>query len=556
MRKVMAVALLAFASLARAAEGREQVDLSVLNRIKHEAFQNSQVMDTLFYLTDVNGPRLTGSPEFKSAADWTVARLGAWGIESARLEPWGKFGRSWSLRRFDAHVVQPFYAPIAGVPNAWSDGTAGILKTDVVYAPVFQGWENDQRRDPSKIARRIQEYAEKFRGQLRGKIVLTEPVRDLKKATDPLSTRYDEKGLSDLSEAPEPFALVPYQWPIRQLPEDPKVRERLYRGLPLEVRADLWRRVQESWNTLIVFLRAEGAAGVFTTSSRGVGATWYGGEAGSEQSADPVSPPSVSLPSEQYDRIARLAEKKIPVTVEVEVRVDYPKGDVDGLNLIAEIPGTRKKDELVMLGGHLDSWHAGTGATDNGAGCAVALEAMRILKTLGLRMDRTVRLALWSGEEQGLDGSRAYVRTHFGDPVTMRLKPEHAKVSGYFNLDNGSGKIRGVYLQGNDMMRPIFETWFGPILDLKARTLTIQDTGGTDHLSFDAVGIPGFQFIQDELDYDTLTHHSDADTYDHAEPGDLMQASAILAMFVYNAANRPEMLPRKPLPQPLPPRRD
>ncbi len=554
MKKMLAVALLGFASLAQSAEEREKVDLSVLNRIKHEAFQNSKVMDTLFYLTDVNGPRLTGSPEFRSAADWTVAQLRTWGVENARLEAWGKFGRSWSLRRFDAHVVRPFYAPLAGTPSAWSDGTPGTLRAEVVYAPVFEWWEDDQRRDPSKVVRRVKEYAEKYSGKLRGKIVLTEPLRDLKRATDPLSTRYDEKELSDLSEAPEPFALVPYEWPIRQLPEDPKVRERFYRGLPLEVRADFWRQSQEAWNGLIVFLRSEGAAAVFTTSDRGVGATWYGGEAGTPRSGDPVSPPSVSLPREQYDRIARLAEKRIPVTAEVEVRVDYPEGDVDGLNLIAEIPGNRKKDELVMLGGHLDSWHAGTGATDNGAGCAVALEAMRILKTLGLKMDRTVRLALWSGEEQGLEGSRAYVRRHFGDPVTMQLKPEHASVSGYFNLDNGSGKIRGVYLQGNDMMRPVFETWFGPFLDLKARTLTIQDTGGTDHLSFDAVGIPGFQFIQDGLDYGTVTHHSNVDVYDHVEPGDLMQASAILAMFVYNAATRPEMLPRKPLPKPLPPR--
>ncbi len=554
MKKGVVVALLAFASLAQSAEERERVDLSVLNRIKHEAFENSKVMDTLAYLTDVNGPRLTGSPEFRSAADWTVAQLKTWGIQDARLEAWGKFGRSWSLRRFDAHVVRPFYAPIAGIPNAWSQGTPGILKTEVVYAPVFQWWEDDQRRDPSKILRHVKEYEEKYREKLRGRIVLTEPLRDLKKATAPLSTRFDEKELSDLSEAPEPSALVPYEWPIRQLPEDPEVRARLYRSLPLEVRADLWRQEQAAWLTLIAFLRDEGAAAVFTTSGRGVGATWYGEDAGSERSGDPVSPPSVSLPREQYDRLARLAERKIPVTVELEVKVDYPEGDVDGLNLIAEIPGGRKKDELVMLGGHLDSWHAGTGATDNGAGCAVALEAMRILRTLGLKMDRTVRLALWSGEEQGLRGSRAYVRRHFADPVTMQRMPEHGKVSGYFNLDNGSGKIRGVYLQGNDMMRPIFETWFGPFLDLNAKTLTIQDTGGTDHLSFDAVGIPGFQFIQDRLDYGTLTHHSNVDVYDHVVPGDLMQASAIMAMFVYNAATRPEMLPRKPLPQPLPPR--
>jgi Zn-dependent M28 family amino/carboxypeptidase len=202
-----------------------------------------------------------------------------------------------------------------------------------------------------------------------------------------------------------------------------------------------------------------------------------------------------------------------------------------------------------MLGGHFDSWHTGTGATDNGAGSAVMIEAMRILKTLNLKMDRTVRLALWSGEEEGLLGSKAYVKEHFGDPATMRLTDAHAKLSGYFNLDNGTGKIRGVYLQGNDAMRPLFEQWLAPFRDQGVSTITIRNTGGTDHLSFDAVGLPGFEFIQDPLDYGTLTHHSDMDTYDHAQGADLMQAAAVVASVVYDAANRAEMLPRKELPK-------
>jgi carboxypeptidase Q len=228
----------------------------------------------------------------------------------------------------------------------------------------------------------------------------------------------------------------------------------------------------------------------------------------------------------------------------------------EAYNVVAEIPGGKKADEVVMLGAHLDSWHAGTGATDNAAGCAVMLEAMRILKTLQLPLDRTVRLALWTGEEQGIYGSRAYVKSHFADPVTMNVLPDHAKLAAYFNVDNGTGKIRGVYLQGNDMVRPIFESWLAPFADLGARTLTIRDTDGTDHLSFDAVGLPGFQFIQDPVDYSTRTHHSELDVYDHIQPADLMQASAIVASFVHNAANRPEKLPRKPLPKPMPPRTD
>ena len=254
--------------------------------------------------------------------------------------------------------------------------------------------------------------------------------------------------------------------------------------------------------------------------------------------------------------MARLVENKIPVEVELQVDADLKEGPVQGINVIGEIPGGKKKNEVVMLGGHLDSWSAGTGATDNAAGCAIAMEALRILKSLNVPLDRTVRLALWSGEEQGLYGSRFYVKKHFGDPVTMKTLAEHAGLSGYFNLDNGSGKIRGVYLQGNDMMRPIFEKWFVPFKDLGVGTITIRDTGGTDHLSFDAVGLPGFQFVQDELDYDTRTHHSNLDTYDHADPADMMQASAILASIVYDAANRPDLLPRKPLPKPLPPKKN
>jgi len=218
---------------------------------------------------------------------------------------------------------------------------------------------------------------------------------------------------------------------------------------------------------------------------------------------------------------------------------------------VAEIPGGAKADEVVMVGAHLDSWHAGTGATDNASGCAVAMEAVRILKALDLKLDRTVRLALWSGEEQGIFGSRGYVRKHYGDAVTMELRPEHETFSGYFNLDNGSGKIRGVYLQENDMMRPIFSAWLAPFADLGVGTISIRNTGGTDHLSFDAVGLPGFQFIQDPLDYGSRTHHSNVDVYDHAVPADLMQASAVMASVLYNAANREERLPRKPLPRPL-----
>ena len=219
--------------------------------------------------------------------------------------------------------------------------------------------------------------------------------------------------------------------------------------------------------------------------------------------------------------------------------------DVDGVNILGEIPGRKRPDEVVMIGAHFDSWHSGTGATDNGAGSAVMMEVMRILKTLNLPLDRTVRIGLWSGEEQGLFGSRAYVKQHFADVKTGAVKSEHAKLDAYLNLDNGSGKIRGIYLEGDDAVRPLFESWLAPFRDMDVTTVTLRHTGGTDHLSFDDAGLPGFQFIQDRLDYSTVTHHSDMDTYPHAIPEDLMQASAVIATLVYDIANRDEMLPRK-----------
>lgn len=549
MKKVLFLLLIGFAVIAQSAE---EVDLEVVHRIKTEAFQNGKVMDHMFYLTDVNGPRLSGSPGYKSAAEWVVTKLKEWGIANATLETWGKFGRSWTLKKFEAHVVAPFYTPITGFPNAWSRSTGGRVKAEVVYAPVFLAWEDEMRYDPAKVRERVKLYAQQHRGKFRGKIVMTDPRREHDQPKESPSDRLDEQELSTVSEAPEPYPFQSIQWPVTSLPENPKERARFLESFPLEIDADFWEQQQMAWDTLIAFLNEEGAVATFTSSRRGIGGTHYAIEAGSHHAGRPEPAASISVQREQYGRISRLIEKKIPVFAEIEMEADYPQEEVDGWNVIAEIPGGAKKDELVMLGAHLDSWHGGTGASDNAAGSAVVMEAMRILKTLNLKMDRTVRLALWDGEEQCLCGSRFYVSKHFAEPVTMKLRPEHSKVSGYFNLDNGTGKVRGVYLQGNDMMRPIFEKWFQPFADLKAQTITIQNTTGTDHLSFDAVGIPGFQFIQDPLEYDTRTHHSNLDVYDHIEPSDLMQASAVMATFVYNTATREKMLPRKPLPKPLP----
>jgi carboxypeptidase Q len=530
-------------------------DLLTVHKIRQEAFHNGQVMDHLFWLTDVNGPRLTGSPGFRSAADWAVKSLAAWGATKPHLETWGTFGRGWSLDRFSIDLVQPVYAPLHGVPRAWSGQTQGRVTSDIVLAPLFLKTERDERLDFAKVAARIKAYSEAQKGKLRGKIVLLSDPRDLEQPNQTASSRFDDPKLSSLTTVVEPFPPQPFEWPLTKVPADPKKRNALFASLPLEVAVDYWERSRRAYDPLLDFFRAEGVLAVLTGDDRGDGGLVFAEAVGSWELKAPIPPPWVVLAPEAYNRLARLAEKHAPAKVALDLEVRFHEDSPQGFNVIAEIPGRKKRDEVVMLGGHLDSWHAGTGATDNGAGSAVVLEAFRILKALDLPFDRTVRLALWSGEEQGLYGSRSYVKQHFADPVTMATKPEHAKLAAYFNLDNGSGKIRGIYLQENDMVRPIFEQWLAPFKDTGATTIAIRNTSGTDHLSFDAVGLPAFQFIQDPLDYNSRTHHSELDVYDHAEAGDLMQASAILATFVYGAATRAEMLPRKPMPKPLPPRR-
>jgi hypothetical protein len=556
IRAVLFLALAASLAAPAIAAGDDKPDLAVVHRIKREALEHGQVMDHLFQLTDVNGPRLTASPGFRAAAAWAVRTLGEWGATSPHLEKWGRFGRGWSAQRFEIALVAPSYARLSGVPKAWCAGTRGPVSGAVVNAPLYA--EREDRADGldlEKLAARIHAYAQHQRGKLRGRFVLIDPPRDLAlpKAGDPL--RYDDKKLGEIALAPDAFAPEPWQWPLERLPRDPKKREALFAQLPLEVTSDFWERRRHVYDELWRFLASEGALGVLATDERGEGALVFAESTGSWEAAQPLPPPVVTLAPEDYDRLARLVDKKVAAKVQLDLAVAISERDEDGENVIAELPGGKKKDEVVMLGAHLDSWHGGTGATDNAVGCAVMLEAFRILKKLALPLDRTVRIALWSGEEQGIYGSRGYVKQHFADPVTMKTRPEHEKLSGYFNLDNGSGRIRGIYLQGNDMARPIFEQWLSPFRDEGATSITIRDTGGTDHLSFDAVGLPGFQFIQDPLDYGTRTHHSNVDVYAHAQPADLMQAAAIVAWFVYSSANRAEMLPREPLPPPLPPRK-
>ncbi len=542
----MRAAILALA-LAIPAIAADPVDLAVVNRIKSEAFERSKVMDSLQLLSDRYGPRLTASPEFKEAADWAAQRLRDYGLENVHLEKWGPFGRSWSLQKFALEMTEPRYSLLAAWPLAWTAGTSGVVTAEPIFAPL----ETSQAVNRSEA--NLDQYIQKYKGKLRGKVVLiSEPLRNIDEAeSKPELHRYTAAELADLAVAPPPVPHIKMDPANLNPPEDLEERLRFFASITPEAQDELRKRRDEVTAKRIKFLLDEGVLAVVQDDRRARDGIDFAEAAGPQAADKPLAPPTFVVTSEQYNRIVRLLENKTKVEMQVNLQARVSTADADSYNIVGEIPGSGpKKDEVVMVGAHFDSWHTGTGATDNGAGSAVMMEVMRILKSLNLKMDRTVRIALWSGEEQGLLGSKAYVKEHFGDPKTMKLTAAQAKLSGYFNLDNGSGKIRGVYLQDNDAMRPLFEQWLEPFRDLGVTTITIRNTSGTDHLSFDAVGLPGFQFVQDPLDYSSVTHHSDMDTYDHAIAGDLMQASAVIASVVYDAATRSEMLPRKPLPKP------
>lgn len=505
---------------AAAAMAQEKIDLATLHQIKDQAFQHSQVMETLFYLTDVNGPRITASPGFFGAADWVVQKMGEWGV-AAHQEKW-PFGRGWQFTHFSAHLIAPQYAPLIGYPQAWTGSTKGTVTGEPLYIEKL-----DTEAD-----------LEKYKGRLRDRIVLIGPERKLEMSTETLGHRYNAEELKGIQLAPDPSLGGRGEVFFSLTPQPPRGGGRGPGGRGFQ--QTLQKFLAEEQPAIVV----RGGAG------RSEGGDVFGGSAGSRDPKDAVVPATVVLTPEHYNRIVRLIEHKIPVKLEFNVQTKFQDARQDSVDVIAEIPGGAKRDEVVMFGAHLDSWQGATGATDNGAGSAVMIEAMRILKSLNVTMDRTVRMALWSGEEQGELGSRAYVKEHFGDPATMQLTAEHAKLAGYFNIDNGGGKIRGIYMQGNDQVRPIFKQWFAPLKDLTEGVLTIRNTGSTDHMAFDAVGLPGFQFVQDPMDYMTRTHHSNMDTYDRVQKPDMEQMSAIVASFVYDAAMRAEMLPRKPLPAP------
>lgn len=522
----------------------------VIERIKDEGMgKNSQVMQTLSYLTDVIGPRLTGSPQMKRSNEWTREQMTKWGLQNAHLESWGPFGRGWTLKNFNAQISAPYDIPLIAYPKAWSPSTKGAINAEVVYF--------DAKTDAD---------FEKYKGKLKDKIVLVSDVRETKAAFEPLATRETEEDLTKMANAPDP-ANAPRNAPQMSPERMKELADRIIGGL---------KRMN--------FLMQEGAAVLVDNSFNGSGGTIFVSQASVAQpipatimeyfgskrlqpwqkESEAKMIPQMTMASEHYNRLVRMIKQGETLKMTVDIQAAYNDDDANAYNTIAEIPGSdpKLKDEVVMVGGHMDSWHAGTGATDNAAGVAVAMEAARIIQSLNLKPRRTIRVALWSGEEQGLYGSQAYVKQHFGEMkgggnmfAAMaggeQTKPElvkgadYEKLSAYYNLDNGTGKIRGVYMQGNSAAAPIFKQWLEPFAPLGATTITLSNTGGTDHQSFDRINLPGFQFIQDEIEYGTRTHHSNQDVFDRIQADDMKQAATVMAAFVYQTAMMDEKIPRK-----------
>ena len=565
---------------ADAAKAQERDPNDPVEKIKDEGLNRSKVMDTLSYLTDVIGPRLTGSPNLKRANEWTRDTLGKWGLENAHLEAWGPFGKGWSLKRFSAQVVEPQCIPLIAFPKAWSPGTDGPVVAEVVLVEV-----------------KTEDDIAKYQGKLKGAIVLNGAPVDVPAHFESLATRLTDTQLLELADAAEPTARRARGGAPNAQADGPQTKGRggangnaqpgpgPGRGgamtPEMRARAELARKVSK-------MIADEGALAVIDASRQGDGGTLFVAQAsipGAQQIPTPGQPPArrvavydkdapkipvqITASKEHYNRLARMLKQGETLKIALDLAVQFHDDDLMAYNTVAEIAGTDLKDEVVMLGGHLDSWHSGTGATDNGAGVSVGMEAVRILKALDLKPRRTIRIGLWTGEEEGLLGSRAYVTQHFGktpqgqggggqappspndNPAAKPADPaaqlaEFEKFAGYFNLDNGTGKVRGVYMQGNDAVRPIFRKWLQPFKEMGATTLTIANTGGTDHLSFDGVGLPGFQFIQDVVEYNSRTHHSNQDLFDRIQADDMKQASVVMAAFVYNTAMRDEKLPRKP----------
>ena len=506
--------------MAQPQQPQEMVDQAMISAIRDEGLSHSQVMDTVGWLADVYGPRLTGTPALKQAADWAQKKMGEWGLVNIHRENW-KFGKGWSLVRFSAHMIEPQVSPLIGYPKSWTPGTKGTVTGDVVLAEINSDAD-----------------FEKYRGKLAGKIVLTQPLREVKMLEGIVVQRWTDSLLKESETTP----LAPLRPEPTRDPSKPTLADRIQQFYAKEgVVAALDRGAdaymvpgdnQMSWRTQHV----DGGTLFVTT----------GGPHDNEHAGKDLVP-SITLAVEHYNRMIRILEKKIPVKMEVNVQVQFhDETEPNGFNVIADLPGSELSNEIVLVGAHLDSHQSATGATDNAAGSAIMMEALRILKALNVKPRRTIRVALWGGEEEGLLGSKAYVRDHLFDESTKMPKPEHKNLAAYYNMDNGTGRVRGIWLQENLAIAPIFRTWFQSVRDLDVPgTIAPRSVTGSDYASFDAVGIPAFQFMQDRLEYNSRTHHSNMDTVDRVQRDDLVQSAIVVATFAYNTAMRPEKLPRK-----------
>jgi hypothetical protein len=479
-------------------------------------------METMSWICDVYGARLTNSPGIKNAAEWVRKKLIEYELVNVKLEPWtNPFGRGWSNERMSAQVVSSPAFPVIAYPKAWTPGTNGPVSGEIVMAIV-----------------NTQADVEKFRGKLRGKYVFVAVAVNLPARFEAQGHRYTDQELESLTNQP-----------VAPRGRGQRGGQRGGQGVEGALSAADRLKFFADEGIVATIEPSRGDDGTVFVQS---GTAMSNSPLGVRDPKAPASVPQIVMAAEHYNRIYRMLEKNVPVRFEADIQNKFYDDDLTSFNIVGEVRGTDKADEVVMIGAHFDSWHTGTGATDNAAGAAVMMEAMRILKATHLSLRRTVRIGLWTGEEEGLLGSRDYVAAHYADRADMKLKSEHPRFAGYFNLDNGTGAIRGVYLQGNEAVAPIFQRWMEPLKNLGMTTLTIRNTGGTDHQSFDAVGLPGFQFIQDDIEYETRTHHSNMDVEDRIQAADMMKNSVIVASFVYDAANRDQVLPRKPLPAPQP----
>jgi hypothetical protein len=512
--KQLALLLLLLPGIGRA-QVREVVDSALVARIKAEGTDRSEVMALLNQITDLNGPRLTNSPGYRKAAEHARKTLETWGLQS-RTESWGKFGRGWSLQKFQMSVKEPYYFPVVAFPKAWTPGIKGTVSAEVIYLDVKK-----------------EEDLAKYKGQLKGKVVMFNPPPRIRFGFEPVATRFADSTLLNWAND-----------------EQTDRGRRFLQGSPEDFTYKKWKLcMDEGALAVLDHSTGRGDNGAVTVSGASVPVppgTPFDKRPRIYDEPQPATLPQIALASEHYNRLHRLLLSGAKPKVELQLEVAFTPAE-DGYNVIGEIAGTDRKDEIVMIGAHLDSWHSATGTTDNGAGSAVMLEAIRIIKSLGIQPHRTIRIGLWGGEEQGLLGSRGYVTRHMGERIgdSVALKPEGSKVSAYFNMDNGTGKFRGIYLQENEACGPIFREWFRPFHKAGAATIATFNTGGTDHQSFDRIGIPAFQFIQDPIEYSTRTHHTSLDGYDKALEEDLRHNAIIVAVFAWLAANREEMLPRK-----------